>query len=191
MVNEMRISENTNKYNIMKRINECTTFLDKCILIRRFIKPQSNIVETIIRRDLQIEAPPDEHSGDGIKNGVKYEIKYSGHAKKSRLNFVQIRPDHNIDYYILIGYNMHSSTEKGTVYVFKVPADELYKLVVKYGGYAHGTVKKLGTISWDNLKGRNCEYALRINPNARKHSKSHRLLRALTTYSVEYKPDAF
>lgn len=191
LVNEMRISENSCKYNIIKRINECDKLIDKCILIRRYVSPQSNIMENMIKDDLGIDASPTNSSGDGIKNGIKYEIKYSGHAKKSKLNFVQIRPDHDIDYYILIGYNMYSNTEKGSVYVFKVPSDELYNLVIKYGGYAHGTIKTLGHISHNNLKGRNCEYALRINPNARKTSKSRKILDALKKYSVAYKPEAF
>ena len=38
----------------------------------------------------------------------------------------------------------------------------------------------------DNLKGRNCEYALRCNPNARKKTKQHKLWCFLLKYETEY-----
>ena len=118
-----------------------------------------------------------------------YEIKFSGHDKNCKFNWVQFRPDHNIDYYILIGYNLFEGTV-GKAYNFKIPAEDLYQLIIDYGGYAHGTNRELGRITKDNLKGRNCEYALRINPN-NLGNKSKELWEKLQTYITPYHKDNY
>ena len=140
--------------------------------------------------DLLINKPNNETSGDGCKNNINYEIKVSLHGKQSNLNFVQIRPDHKIDFYIFIGYNMYNNNTLGKGYIFKIPSDSLYELIIDYGGYAHGTFKKLGKISQDNLKDRNCEYVLRCDPNAKK-GKKYDLWNELLKYEVEYKHSNF
>ena len=52
---------------------------------------------------------------------------------------------------------------EGELYVFKVPKTEIKKIVMSYGGYAHGTIKEHGTITMDYLNDEksNKEYALR------------------------------
>ena len=52
------------------------------------------------------------------------------HAKNSKLNFVQIRPDHNVDYYIFIAYNMYENENIGKGHIFKIPSNNLYELIV-------------------------------------------------------------
>lgn len=102
------------------------------------------------------------------------------------ISFVQIRPDHNIDYYILISYNLYDTSSKiGKAFVFKIPSNSLYELIVKYGGYAHGTCKQLGKITIHNIKGRNCEYALRCDPNKKK-GKNYDIWKELLKYEVDY-----
>lgn len=103
---------------------------------------------------------------------------------------MQLRPDHDIDYYILCVYNLYYDTYKGKGFIFKIPSDIICDLIVRFGGHAHGTIKMLGKITKQNIKGRNCEYALRCNPNARK-GKSHNLWNILLEYEVEYHPDNF
>ena len=78
----------------------------------------------------------------------------------------------------------------GKAYVFKVPSEDLYELVIEYGGYAHGTCEKLGKITKDNIKGRNCEYALRCNPNSKK-GNSFELWKQLKKYETEYIAEKF
>jgi len=65
-------------------------------------------------------------SGDGSKNGNNYEIKISIHSTRSKCNFVQIRPDHDIEYYIFIAYNMYGDLEIGNAHCFKIPSAEVY-----------------------------------------------------------------
>jgi hypothetical protein len=139
---------------------------------------------------LDIGPPINKTSGDGHKNGLNYEIKASIHAKNSHLNFVQIRPDHSVDFYILVAYNMYENDAIGNAHIFKVPSNIIYNLIVKYGGYAHGSCSILGCITIDNIKGRNCEYALRCDPNAKK-GKSFELWNEFIKYEVEYYPDNF
>ena len=170
----------------MDKISNCETLTQKCILARAYLSPQSTHIETIIKNDLLLSKPVNETSGDGCKNGVNYEIKTSVHAKNSKANWVQIRPDHDIHYYILIAYNMYFDNDFGKSYIFKVPSDDMYKLIVKYGGYAHGTVKNLGKITHENLKGRNCEYALRCEMNIC-NGKNFDLWNELLKYETQYK----
>ena len=57
---------------------------------------------------------------------------------------------------------------EGELYVFTVPKSEIKKLVVSYGGYAHGTVKEHGKMTMDSLndeKNGIKEYALRPTIN--------------------------
>jgi hypothetical protein len=182
---------NTNTREILDTIQKEKDLTNKCILYRKFFPPQSTYIETIIRNDLFIEKPKNKTSGDGIKSGVKYELKYSGHAKHSRLNFVQIRPDHNIDYYILVAYNMYYNDQLGKAFIFKIPSARMYDLVVKYGGYSHGTIKHLGRINKINFKGRNLEYSIRCNPNSKKGSKDYALFNRLLEFETEYLAENF
>ena len=78
----------------------------------------------------------------------------------------------------------------GNSYIFKIPAEIIYDLIVCYGGYAHGTCNKLGEITHANLKGRNCEYALRCDPNVKK-GKNFKLWNEFMKYKVEYHCDNF
>tara|TARA_Y100000389_G_scaffold204224_1_gene255679 strand:+ start:8233 stop:8685 length:453 start_codon:yes stop_codon:yes gene_type:complete len=150
-------------------------------------------MEKVIKEKLKINDPQDELSGDGMKNGYNYEIKVSLHGKKSKLNFVQIRPHHKIDYYILVGLDIHYG-DCGKTYIMKVSANNIYDLLPEYGGYAHGTVKENGIISNDNIKNnmkKECEYALRPDPNGNTNTKPYKLWVELSKFSVEYDDHLF
>jgi hypothetical protein len=187
----MVLRESGHQEKVMEQIRNCNSMEEKAILIRAFAKPQGKIPELIIKEDLLIDKPVDELSGDGCKNGINYEIKYSGHAERSKFNWVQIRPDHNVDYYILCGYNMYYDDLLGKVFTFKIPAQDLYDLIVDYGGYAHGTIHENGKITKENLKGRGLLYALRVQPNAERETKCGRLWSRLLEYEVDYNADNF
>lgn len=188
IVIEMKEEEKTlSEKQIIDIINSASTFTEKCILAKKYLSPQSTIMEQIIKTDLNMGKKKNQTSGDATKNGSNYEIKYSGHAKKSKWNFVQIRPDHDVQFYLLLGYNMYdeSNTNIGKAYIFKVPSLDMYNLVKNYGGYAHGTIDVLGKLSTSNIKGRNCEYALRCDPNAKK-GKNKKIFDELKKYEVDY-----
>lgn len=193
LVQNMKQKSNINIKKIIDNMSSCDSLTDICILGREYLPPQGTSMESIIKEHLNIGPKIDETSGDGCKNNINYELKVSIHSINSKFNFVQIRPDHNVHYYILIGYNMYDAIDpnKGKGYIFKVPSDPMYDLIIKYGGYAHGTKKVLGNIiTLENLKGRNCEYALRCNPNAKK-GKDYTVWNELLKYEVTYLKENF
>lgn len=190
IVKQMKLRESKDKKLVLERINNEKTLTGKCILSRQYLTPQSTDLETICKKDLGIGNALNATSGDGHKNGINYEIKASIHANKSKINFVQIRPDHNINYYILIAYNMYENDTIGNAHIFKIPSHIVDELIVRFGGYAHGTCAVLGKITSDNIKDRNCEYALRCDPNAKK-GKSFELWNEFMKYEVEYDSNNF
>jgi len=105
-------------------------------------------------------------TGDCSKDGKNSEIKVSlGGGKHLKFNYVQIRPNHDCDFYILTAFSLTDENveEEGELYIFRVPKEEVKKLVVAYGGYAHGTNKEHGAITISKMENENnnCEYALR------------------------------
>ena len=190
LVKQMKLRDLKDKNHILEQIQNEKTLTGKCILTRKYLTPQSTDLESICKKDLGIGNALNSTSGDGHKNGINYEIKSSIHANQSKINFVQIRPDHNIDNYIFIAYNMYENEALGNAHIFKIPSHIVYNLIVRFGGYAHGTRDALGEITLDNIRGRNCEYALRCNPNAKK-GKCYNLWNEFMKYEVEYDPDNF
>ena len=51
----------------------------------------------------------------------------------------------------------------GELYLFKIKKEDLYPMLFKYSGYAHGTISEHGNITMEDLKKDNNlkEYALR------------------------------
>lgn len=100
-------------------------------------------------------------NGDISVNGETYELKCSlGGKSHDRFNFVQIRLNHECDYYILISYHLtfKNVNNNGDIYVFKIDKENMKKLIIKHGSYAHGSIKYFGKICENNL---NYEYCLR------------------------------
>ena len=166
------------------------TLLEKCILNREYNSPTSDVFEQVIKHDLKLENAPDKMSGDASINGLNIEIKCSTHAKHSSFNFVQIRPDHNVQCYLFVGYNLWHADALGKEYLFKIPSEDLYKIVVEHGGYAHGSKTALPAITLATMKGNGYEYALRVDPNTRGRCKQM-LWDKLLKYKVEYNPNIF
>lgn len=106
-----------------------------------------------------------ESTGDCSKNGKNFEVKVSlGGSTHTKFNFVQIRPSHGCDSYIMTAYHLCNENveNEGELYIFNVPKEGMKQLVVKHGGYAHGTVKEHGEITVDSVNEKsNKEYALR------------------------------
>jgi hypothetical protein len=104
--------------------------------------------------------------GDCSNNNKNAEIKASlGGAKHNKFNWVQMRVSHNIHSYILTAYHLDEKNAEtgGELYTFNVPKDEISSLILRFGGYAHGTNKEHGEITLDDLNSvKNMkEYALR------------------------------
>lgn len=156
--------------------NNENDILYKCILCKNYLSSNQYgpLLHNYIMKEFNLSKPINNTSGDGYYNNQNIEIKVSLGDRNGKLNMVHIRPDHNIDYYLVLTYNIFEN-DLGKIYWFKCPSDELYSLLPKYGTYAHGTIKKLGRLTDTNIYGRNCEYALRFNPNSNDNTKSKKI----------------
>jgi hypothetical protein len=129
-------------------------------LLERFIRTKFNYIKN----------KAEDCTGDCSKDGNNSEVKVSlGGATHTKFNFVQIRPSHDCDTYILTAYHLslENVESEGELYIFKIPKSDIKKIVVSYGGYAHGTIKEHGTITIDSLNDEKSikEYALRPTIN--------------------------
>ena len=153
--------------------NKCISehnLLYKCIYCKKYLSSNQwgALLETHIKKLFLLKTPINHVSGDGCSlNSKNIEIKVSLGDLKGQFNFVQIRPDHEIDYYVFMCYNVFDD-ELGKIHWFLCPSNKLYELLPKYGGYAHGTIQKFGKIEMTNIHGHNYEYAIR--PNAIKNT---------------------
>ena len=91
--------------------------------------------------------------GDLHHNHTNIEIKVSNGGKdNNKFNYVQIRMNHTCDY-ILTAYYIHESNldTLGELFIFRLNKKDMKSMILKYGGYAHGTVHKLGPITAEDL----------------------------------------
>jgi hypothetical protein len=125
-------------------------------ILERYIRSKFNYVKNSAK----------ECTGDCSKDGKNSEVKVSlGGASHTKFNFVQIRPSHDCDIYILTAYHLTQDNvqAEGDLYIFRVPKSDMKSLVLSYGGYAHGTIKEHGRITLEALNDEKStrEYALR------------------------------
>ena len=103
--------------------------------------------------------------GDLQQNQINFEIKISNGGKENnKFNYVQLRMNHDCMYIFTAYYICVENVEtEGELYIFKLNKKELKDLIYKYGGYAHGTVQKLGKITEVDLDNQenDKEYAIR------------------------------
>jgi hypothetical protein len=125
-------------------------------ILERYIRTKFNYVKNDAK----------ECTGDCSKDGKNSEVKVSlGGASHKKFNFVQIRPSHDCDSYILTAYHLtHDNVlSEGDLYIFRVGKPDMKSLVLSHGGYAHGTIKEHGKITMEVLDDEKStrEYALR------------------------------
>jgi UV DNA damage endonuclease len=106
-----------------------------------------------------------ECMGDLNNGKTNLEIKASNGGKENnKFNYVQIRFNHQCDY-ILTAYNISEENidNLGELFIFRLTKENMRTMIEKHGHYAHGTIKKLGKITKEELKNteNNKEYALR------------------------------
>ena len=103
-------------------------------------------------------------NGDLQYKQINYEIKVStGGTENNKFNYVQLRMNHDCQY-ILTAYYLHEYNvdEEGELFIFKLTKPDIKKIIVNHGGYAHGTIEKLGKITEEDLETlNNKEYAIR------------------------------
>jgi hypothetical protein len=103
--------------------------------------------------------------GDLQHNQTNIEIKISNGGKENnKFNYVQLRMNHSCEY-ILTAYYIHEDNieTEGELFIFKLNKADMKKIILKYGGYAHGTIQKLGAITEADLENpaNDKEYAIR------------------------------
>jgi len=107
--------------------------------------------------------------GDLKLNEIDIEIKVSNGGKdNNKFNYVQIRMNHVCEYLLTAYYLDYSNIDdNGELFIFRLKKDDIKQLIAKYGGYAHGTISKLGVITKDDLDNmeNEKEYALRPKYN--------------------------
>jgi hypothetical protein len=104
-------------------------------------------------------------NGDLQCNNMNIEIKVSNGGKENnKFNFVQLRMNHNCEYIFSAYYIDNKNIDNlGELFIFKINKQNIKHLIIKYGGYAHGTLEKLGEITitdLDNINNQK-EYVLR------------------------------
>lgn len=125
-------------------------------LLENYIKNKYNMIKN----------NASECKGDLQYQNFNYEIKISNGGKNNnKFNFVQIRVNHHFDFYLLMAYYIHDENIEnlGELFIFQITKEHIKQLILNFGGYAHGTVTKLGNITIEDLnKDENDkEYALR------------------------------
>jgi hypothetical protein len=107
--------------------------------------------------------------GDVIHNNTNYEIKVSiGGCKNNNFNYVQLRMNHDCNYLLTAYYLNNTNIETyGELFIFKLSKNNIKKLIINYGSYAHGCISKLGKITIKDLDyvDNDKEYALRPKYN--------------------------
>jgi hypothetical protein len=142
-----------------------------CVIYNLSAQQYGPMLEKYIRTKFNyVKNKAEDCTGDCSKDGQNSEIKVSlGGNSHTKYNFVQIRPAHDCDMYILTAYHLSTDNvdDEGELYVFKVPKEDIKKIIVSYGGYAHGTVKEYGKITLESINNENKEreYALRPSVN--------------------------
>jgi hypothetical protein len=149
----------TNTEEAKKHIAESDNARAACIIAKSFLTAQSygTILESWIKKHLSLNAKLDNLSGDASLKERSFEIKVSISDAKGGFNYVQLRPSHKIDGYIILNY----STDLDKVVWLYIPAEDMYTLINKHGGYAHGTLDVNGPITMESIKTGNFEYAIR------------------------------
>ena len=154
-----------------KEILECKTIKDAhiyCKLEKLTGQQMGPLIEYYIKEKFcMVKNKASECIGDCKDRFLEdNEIKASGGGKKhNSYNYVQIRLNHQLHYYIFTAYYLTKDNymNGGELFIFKIKKENLYSLLNEYGAYAHGTVSKLGKITLEDLKKDNNtkEYSLR------------------------------
>ena len=107
--------------------------------------------------------------GDLKINEKDIEIKVSNGGKDNdKFNYVQIRMNHVCEYLLTAYYLDYSNIDNyGELFIFRLKKEDIKSLILQYGGYAHGTITKLGVITKEDLDNEKNEkeYALRPKYN--------------------------
>lgn len=166
----LALSKVNHKDQVMKlaTLKEAHTY---CVIHNVSAQQYGPLLEKFIRTKFNyIKNKAEDCNGDCSKDGKNTEVKVSlGGATHTKFNFVQIRPSHDCETYILTAYNLSSENveSEGELYIFKVSKEDIKKIILSFGGYAHGTLIEHENITTESLNDEKStkEYALRPTIN--------------------------
>ena len=167
--------------NAKQELLEQESARDACIIAKSYLTPQSygTILESWTKTHLNLSNKADNLSGDASQGTKTFEIKVSIEDKRGGFNYVQLRPAHSVDAYIILSYSI-ALDEVTWLYI---PHDNMISLINEWGGYAHGTLTKQGPITVQSIQDNSYEYAIR--PNMHKlNTKAGKAWQELTNYRV-------
>lgn len=148
-------SSKTHTANIMKltTLKEAHVYCKYNNLLGQFTGP---VLEKFIQQKYKMtKNPASSCSGDlnFHQTNTNVEIKASNGGKtNNQFNFVQLRMNHDCEYILTAYYIDYNNLELlGELFIFRLNKHQLKPLILKYGGYAHGTIKKLGPITIEDL----------------------------------------
>ena len=142
-----------------------------CVIHRLSAQQYGPLLEKYIRTKFNyIKNKAENCIGDCSKNGKNSEVKVSlCGLTHTKFNFVQIRPSHDCDTYIMTAYNLSFENVEleGELYIFNIPKEDIKNIIISFGRYAHGTIKEHGKITIESLNNKKStkEYALRPTIN--------------------------
>jgi len=137
-----------------------------CLIARKYKISGSKFETSVVKRHLGIDIPRlrKERAGDGGFNcdeetyNAEIKVSYSGEFLVG--GFSQIRPDHDVQFYIFILFDLHEGLF-GKAKMFVIPATNLYKRLVAINSSGHGVKEKLlkgeKRLSMENIYGNNLE----------------------------------
>jgi hypothetical protein len=170
IINKLKEHLNLSKINHEEEIMKLSTLKEAHIyvIINKLSAQQYGplLEKFIVTKFKYIKNKAEDCIGDCVKDGKNTEVKVSlGGKTHSKFNYVQLRPFHKCDTYILTAYHLSEENVNmyGELYLFRIPKEDMKKIIITYGGYAHGTIKENGNITEETMynENNNKEYALR------------------------------
>lgn len=182
-VNDIRKAVLDRKKNRKKNIDlilDQKSFRDAAILAKWFLPSQSygEVLNSWFRKIFKWEKnSADSRTGDDRLFGIyNVEVKASLCDDGKTCHYVQIRLTHDIDFYFLPTYNF----ETDKTHFILLNKNQMKKMIIEYGGYAHGTKSEKGNVI-DNIDNPDIEYSLR--PNIK--SKDNSMWKKLCKFEIE------
>lgn len=115
----------------------------------------------LIDNSARLKKDKSKTAGDAkdILTGNSYEIKFTIASLDGKTNYVQIRPHYTASHYFLGAFD----PELDMLEFFVISKKDMLSIILKHGGYAHGSKKVQGDITKENIANSSYEYALRPN----------------------------
>ena len=171
----------TNVADVKETILAQENSRDALIIAKSYLSPQSYgaLLETWIKKRMDLGDKLDNLSGDASHNIKTFEIKVSIEDKIGKFNYVQLRPSHSVDAYIILNYSI---TLDEVLWLY-IPHNEMITMINESGGYAHGTLAVQGAITLQSIQSNSYEYCIR--PNMHKpNTQAGKTWQALTKFRV-------